>query len=182
MRAQMLASMDIVRSTSRSTYNLDFELLGKLGADRIGVSAGTHYLRILRGGIGDVSPYDLRVTVTPNRETCEPDWQEVGDPNDSAGINVQENSRATVLGSGAVGFCDAWLCAGEGDEDWYKVTVPAEEDRTVIIEFSRGEGDLELYYWGEMDTSMGDPELAVSAVPGDTQNYQCLNIRGGVMC
>jgi hypothetical protein len=164
---------------ARSTYNLDFELLGKLGADRIGVSAGTHYLRILRGGIGDVSPYDLRVTVTPNRETCEPDWQEVGDPNDSAGLNVQENSRATVLGSGGVGFCDAWLCAGEGDEDWYKVTVPAEEDRTVIIEFSRGDGDLELYYWGEMDTSMGDPDLAVSAVPGDTQNYQCLNIRGG---
>jgi hypothetical protein len=133
-------------STVDSTYIYDFEMAEM---PRILVDPGTHYLRVTADGSRSEIPYDLRVTVTPGRDMCQQDWQEVGDPNDNSSALGFENSRATVLGSGSVGLCDAWICDnGDGnyDQDWYRVTVPAQEDRTVIISFESGsDGPLELY-------------------------------------
>jgi hypothetical protein len=129
-----------------------------------------------------VSPYDLSVTVTPGRETCQDDWQELGDRNDIGGFDaINVPSRATQLGSGAVGLCDAWLCNVPGSTpelDWYQITVPPGQDRTVIINFeSESDGPLDLYYWGESQTSMQEDILY--AVSTTNTNYQCLNLRGG---
>ena len=83
--------------------------------------------------------------------------------------------------SGSVGLCDTWVCnngAGNYDEDWYQITVPAQEDRTVIISFgSETDGSLHLYYYGETETSMGGDVVMGSRTP--RYNYQCLNINGG---
>lgn len=165
---------------ARSTFTFDFELATP---SRLGVEAGQHYVRVHRGAAGMVSPYDLSVTVTPPSTTCTPDWQEAGDPNNLGGFDASGPSRATVLGSGAVGLCDAWLCNPPSpqslDVDWYKITVPSGEDRTVIITFDAGnDGPLELYYWGETARSAGGEALGYVAVP--IVNYQCVNLRGGV--
>lgn len=163
---------------ARSTFTFDFELAAP---SRLGVRAGQQYARVHRGGVGQVSPYDLSVTVTPPAASCVPDWQEAGDPNDNGGLNASGPSRATVLGSGAVGLCDAWLCnppEGAPDVDWYKITVPSGEDRTVLITFDAGnDGPLQLYYWGETTRSAGRNAIGNVAVP--VVNYQCLNLRGG---
>jgi hypothetical protein len=160
---------------ARSTFEYDFEMLG---VSRVNTDIGEHYLRVARGAAGNPMSYDLRVTVTSESDTCAEDYREAGDLNDDAGVNVNSDSRATILGSGHIGFCDAWLCKranNEIDEDWYQITVPANEDRTVIIEFeSESDGALSLYYFrGNND----DFVLQVSDVPNF--NYQCLNIRGG---
>jgi hypothetical protein len=164
---------------ARSTFEFDFEMLD---VSSVTSNAGPHYLRVKRGAAGAEMSYDVRVTVTPNRDTCLEDWQEFADSNDRGGYNTSpENSRATVLGSGEIGVCDAWLCnrgPGDRDEDWYKITVPSQEDRTVIIRFeSEADGQLDLLLWGETDISMGELDVNASAVP--SFNYQCINIEGG---
>ena len=164
---------------ARSVFSYDFEMSSQ---PRVSVDAGEHYLRVQRGAVGAVSPYDLSVTVTPGRESCQDDWQELGDRNDIGGFDaVNVPSRATQLGSGAVGLCDAWICNYPGalpELDWYEITVPAEQDRTVIINFeSESDGPLDLYYWGESATSM--QEEILYAVSTTNTNYQCINIRGG---
>ena len=161
-----------------SAYIYDFEMLN---LPKVNVSSGDHYLKVTTDGNASAVPYDLRVTVTPNRESCQPDWQELGDPNDNSRANGFDPSRATVLGSGSVGLCDTWICnngAGNFDEDWYQITVPAQEDRTVIISFaSQADGPLELYYYGQTETSMGEDVIMGSTTP--MYNYQCININGG---
>ncbi len=161
-----------------STYIYDFEMLQ---LPKVNVSEGDHYLKVTADGTSSSVPYDLRVTVTPGRDSCQPDWQEVGDPNDNSRANGFDPSRATVLGSGSVGLCDTWVCnngAGNYDEDWYQITVPAQQDRTVIISFgSQSDGPLELYYFGQTETSMGEDVIMGSTTP--MYNHQCLNISGG---
>jgi hypothetical protein len=161
-----------------SSYIYDFEMLRLL---KVNVSEGDHYLKVTTDGTATAVPYDLRVTVTPNRDSCQPDWQELGDPNDNSRSNGFDPSRATVLGSGSVGLCDTWVCnngAGNYDEDWYQITVPAQQDRTVIISFSNlADGPLELYYYGQTETSMGEDVIMGSTTP--SYNYQCVNIDGG---
>ena len=162
-----------------SNFIYDFEMLS---LPKYNVSAGEHYLRVLKDGIATTIPYDLRVTVTPERDVCQPDWQEVGDPNDNSRSNGYDPSRATVLGSGSVGLCDTWICDrgnGNYDEDWYQVTVPAQEDRTIIINYSsQSDGPLELYYYGETLTSM-QSDVIMGSTTGSPNNYQCINVSAG---
>jgi hypothetical protein len=166
---------------ARSVFSFDFELASQ---PRVLVSEGEHHLRVRRGAQGAVSPYDLSVTVTPGRDVCQDDWQELGDRNDIGGYSaIGIPSRATQLGSGAVGLCDTWICNGPNnipEMDWYEATVPANEDRTVIINFeSESDGPLDLYFWGETGSSMGNDELFI--ISTTNTNYQCLNIRGGAL-
>jgi len=161
-----------------STYIFDFEMTE---LPRANVSAGQHYLRVTADGTATSMPYDLSVTVTPGRDVCQPDWQEAGDPNDNSRLNGYDPSRATVLGSGSAGICDSWICRnpnGQDDEDWYQITVPAQQDRTIIINYgSQTDGHLELFYFGETETSMGFDSVMASTTP--SYNYQCINVSGG---
>lgn len=168
-------------NAARSVYSFDFEMTSQ---PRVSVDAGQHYLRVHRGAVGAISPYDLSVSVTPGRDVCQDDWQELGDRNDLGGFDaVHLSTRATQLGSGAVGLCDAWICNIPGslpELDWYQIIVPQGQDRTVIINFeSESDGPLDLYYWGETQSSMQEPVLY--AVSTTNTNYQCINIRGGTV-
>lgn len=158
---------------SDSTYIYDFEMLSQ---ERLFVTSGAHLLKVYADGTQSELAYDLRVTVTPRDQVCAQDWQEAGDPNDNSAANGFENSQATILGSGSIGLCDAWLC-DDGDQDWYRVTVPAQQDRTIFIEFDRnGDGPLELWYYGQTELSLGEDFIRISDLG---ENYQCINIRGG---
>ena len=82
-------------------------------------------------------PYQLGVDVTPPTNQCPRDRFE---PNNEWGDD-------TVLGSGEVAICSGWIC-NEGqsrENDRYKITVPAGEDRTIILNFSAAsEADLQM--------------------------------------
>ena len=167
-------------TSARSRTQANFEMLQ---FPTTLVSSGDHYIKVNTDGNASSLPYDLRVTVTPGRDVCQPDWQEIGDPNDDSSFNGYNPSRATALGSGAVGLCDAWICSnpnGADDEDWYKVTVPAQEDRTIVINFgSNSDGHLDLLFFGETQSSQGQAQGVYSATP--SYNYQCINIQGGLV-
>ncbi|MEE2644497.1 MAG: hypothetical protein VYD19_06145, partial [Myxococcota bacterium] len=175
-----------------SVFTFDTEMVNQGKNESI---EGAHRLRVFRGcmpsdadyaagpnpagcGLGDdaIEPYRIAVTVTPESELCEADWQERDDPNDNGGSRAVGVSNPTILGAGAVALCDTWLCH-EDDEDWYQVTVPAGEDRTVFIGFDhRTDGNLSLTYWRQGPEGIGG-DLALSVVP--RQDFQCMNIRGG---
>jgi hypothetical protein len=160
-----------------STYLYDFEMLTQ---SKVVSDIGTYYLKVDRGAMGETVPYDVRVTVTPERDTCVEDWQELGNLNDQERSDLDDPSRATPLGSGHVGLCDTWLCNREGeiDEDWYQITVPAQEDRTVLIQFAHNtDGALQLYYLGETLETPNSLGVVISEVA--STNFQCLNIKGG---
>ena len=83
-------------------------------------------------------------------------------------------------GVGEVAICSGWIC-NEGqsrENDRYKITVPAGEDRTIILNFSAAsEADLQMDAFDPGD----DPMVQFRRVRGFVRetNYQCINVRGG---
>ncbi|MEZ4473752.1 MAG: hypothetical protein R3F60_23770 [bacterium] len=155
---------------SRSTTTFDAELVD-LTKQVVGPRNGEYLVKVSRDGMAAAAPYRVSATVTPEDAMCPEDWQERGDPN-----NVE--AQATPLGSGQIALCDAWICENEA-ADWYSITVPAGEDRTIFIEFqSNVDGRLFLDYQG----APSDPEDMFSGFRRSADpvgNAQCINVRGG---
>lgn len=153
---------------SRSTTLFDAELVD---LNKQIVRNGGYLVKVSTDGAADGAAYRVAATVTPEEALCPEDWQERGDPNN-------DRQTATPLGSGQIAICDSWLCEGEG-ADWYSVTVPAGQDRTVFIEFqSNVDGRLFLDYEGpsaDPDDMFGGFRRSEDPVG----NAQCINIRGG---
>lgn len=129
---------------------------------------GPYYLRLFSSS-GETNAYDLAVTLVPPTPECGPDFQEADRPNDT-------QEHATPLGAGRVHVCDAWLCADERQTgDWYRITVPAGEDRTVHVGFDGlADGTVAL-----MLVDPANPETGEVFVAEANTVAQCLNIRGG---
>lgn len=138
----------------------------------IGNNDGEYKLRVYRGAPGDDVAYRVLATVTPEDAVCGPDWQErANGPNENA-------AQAVDLGLGQASICDTWLCH-EGDEDYYRVTVPAGQDRTIFIEYAnQDDGRVFMDVTGaELD---GDPDFGGFRRSAEAQSdNQCINIRGG---
>lgn len=116
-------------------------------------TAGDRLLRVSREG-GDAA-YRVTATVTPEAQACAPDWRERFD--DYVPFNEE-------------GFCDVWLCRDDF-EDNYEITIPAGEDRTVIVSY---DNDDELIL-GLHDPSI--PDYAFYYESNSGLNTQCINIR-----
>lgn len=112
-------------------------------------------------------------------DTCAPDWREQLGNND-------DTTSATDLGAGEAAVCDAWLCADRAnmnDErglgDNYRLLVPAGEDRTVHLGYSRfTDGSALLSY-----LLLNDDGIAIdfqeNPNPNLQANSECMVIRGG---
>ena len=129
--------------------------------------AGDYYLRVFSSS-AEQNAYDLAVTrVAPSVE-CGPDFRERDRSND-------DSNQATPLGAGRAHVCDAWLCRDERQTgDWYRINVPAGEDRTVHVGFD-GLAD------GTVAVTLLDPNNPNAEVFVAEANTiaQCLNVRGG---
>jgi len=153
-----------------------FEALERLRSEPIS-GTGERWLRVRRGQPpGNGVPYRLEVSLTPDADGCDPDYQE----RDGAGNNTADS--ATPLGQSETLVCDAWICRDEWvDGDHYRVTVPAGEDRTVFLRYDgANEGRLWVYAQGPL-LDPADPfsGLVRSDLPGG--DTQCLNLRGGAV-
>ena len=157
-------------AVSRSTTAYDAELVD-LTKQVVGPRTGNYLVKVSRDGMAPATPYRVAATVTPEDQMCPEDWEERGNPNNT-------EQTATPLGAGQIALCDSWICAGEGS-DWYSVTVPAGEDRTLFIEFqSNVDGRLFLDYQG----APADPNDEFSGFRRSADpvgNHQCINVRGG---
>ena len=113
----------------------------------------------------------LTATVIPDESPCPADWRERDRPND-------EVESATPLGADPVGLCDAWICEG-GDSDWYRITVPAGQDRAVYIRFRNQEdGRLFLDYQGP-PLDPADVFSGFRRSDAAETDVQCIHIQGG---
>lgn len=150
----------------------DFEMIN-LRRPFLGPRSGEFLLRVGHDDPNE-GPYNVTVTVTPTEAECGPDWQEIEGANDA-------EVDATFLGAGQVAICDTWICRSERrDGDWYAIDVPAEQDRTVIINYSGGvEGRLVLSALGP--DQPGDPGSGAGIGSLSAGNHQCVNLRGGDM-
>ena len=148
---------------------VDFEMIN-LRRPFVGDQTGDFLLRVGHDDVNE-GPYQVRVTVTPT-EPCAADWQEVDGNND-------DMARATVLGAGGRGICDTWICSDERrNGDWYEIEVPADQDRTVIINYSNPiEGRLVLN--AVAPDLPEDPGSGSAASSLNAGNHQCFNLRGG---
>lgn len=156
----------------QSSTSFDVEMIDISGGV-VGNRVGEYFPRVSHSGEpGATEAYSITATVIPpiaRRDECPNDWQEVGQQNGS-------RAEAVPLGLGQVALCDTWLCRNEVPSgDWFEVTVPANEDRTVLVEYPRAQGTVQLLYQGPVD---GGEDDGIGAVTTAT-NYQCLNIRGG---
>lgn len=158
-----------------SATNYDVELVD-LNKDISG-GPGTLFARVSRDGDGVPQGYSMTVTVTPEPEgeVCERDWREIESPNDDA-------NDATYLGAGQFATCDTWVCDSERfNGDWYRITVPQNQDRTLLIQYSNNtDGRLFLNCQGPPT----DPSDIFSGYRSSlilAGNHQCINIRGGAM-
>jgi hypothetical protein len=169
-----------------SSYIFDFELVRKTG------QVGSNYLKVSRGAMGGSEPYRLTVSVTADNAACTADWRETNASNDQSHFSGSGASASpTVLGAGDVGICDAWLCnnpVNPDDEDWYQITIPAGQDRTVLVNKTARTPIVLYSYAFNADYSMFDfpVDLSPDFIPGfagsdlpDTSEYHCLNIKGG---
>ncbi len=151
------------RANARTQH--DGEMIA-LGADE--TQPGAYFLR-LYSELGEQNAYDLAVTLIAPTPECSPDFRERDRANDTA-------DQATPLGAGRAHVCDAWLCADERQTgDWYRINVPAGEDRTVHVGFD-GLSD------GTVAVTLIDPanpEAGEVFVAEANTVAQCLNIRGG---
>ena len=136
---------------------------------------GEHYLRVLRGeppGAG--VPYRINVTAqSSSANGCAPDWREALRPNDA-------QADAIFLGRGPAALCDAWLCPEEqAGGDWYRITVPPGDDRSVMVTYDGDhEGRLFIYGFGPQ-TDAGDLLSGLVRSELLAGDVQCLNLRGG---
>ncbi|MBU0554049.1 hypothetical protein KJ940_21430, partial [Myxococcota bacterium] len=151
---------------AESTSNFNNEIVD-LNKNVAGTSAFGRFLRVYRNG-GN-SGYRITATITPERDLCARDWQERDNPNDS-------EMEATVLGSGQMAMCDTWICDNElVAGDWYQISIPAGQDRTVLISYAAGsDGQLELMAYNPDVPNFGG-FFSSSVVD---INAQCVNIRG----
>ncbi len=157
-----------------STTGFDFELM-KLARAEVADRTGDYLVRVSHGDDGE-SAYNLAVTVQPAADPCPDDWQELGDSND-------DQNNPTFLGAGQVGLCDAWICNNERnrqDGDWYEITVPANTDRTIVIDYSfGGEGQLAMELYGDLFEDPADEFSNYVKSELGQLSQQCINIRGG---
>lgn len=137
----------------------------------IGNNNGDYLVRVHRGSGNGDSAYNVLATVTPEDQVCPPDWQENGG-------NDNEN-QATNIGRGQASICDTWLC-GDDDEDWYTFTVPAGQDRTILIEFAnQDDGRAFIDIRGE-ELDPVFPDFGGFRASQEPQgDHQCINLRGG---
>ncbi len=109
--------------------------------DRRTSLAGAHLARVYRGGDGVESAYAVVASVIP-------DLPGAPCPADSYEPNEEVPAQ---LGDGEKTLCDLWVCDAEDpdsppDADLFEISVPANQDRTFLIQFaSRDEGQLFLY-------------------------------------
>lgn len=154
-----------VAATAAARTRHDGEMIALDGAVTV---PGAHYLRVFSQD-GEQNAYDLAVTRTAAAGLCEPDFRERDRPNDTI-------EGATPLGAGRAHVCDAWLCRDERQTgDWFRIQVPAGEDRTVHVGFDGlADGTVALTVLDPADPEAGETFVAY----GDTLS-QCLNLRGG---
>jgi hypothetical protein len=154
-----------VAPTAAARTRHDGEMISLDGAVTV---PGTHYLRVFSAD-GEQNAYDLAVTRVATGGLCEPDFRERERPNDTL-------DGATPLGAGRAHVCDAWLCREERQTgDWYRIQVPAGEDRTVHVGFDGlADGTVALTVLDPQDPEAGETFVAY----GDTL-AQCMNLRGG---
>ena len=137
----------------------------------IGDEIGEYKLRVFRGADGQDAAYRILATVTPEADVCRPDWQER-----AAGAN-ENADRAINLGQGQASLCDTWLCH-EGDEDNYRFTVPAGQDRTVFIEYANQDG-AGVFMEISGNELNADPDFGGFRRSANAGDHQCINLRGG---
>jgi hypothetical protein len=148
--------------------NLDRELIQVRTFDQF--TSGDYWLRV-DGGMPENS-YGITITVTPDLDSCdEDDWQEIAN-------GGQNNSRETAvdLGAGTARLCDAWLCRqglGGDQRDWYQITVPAGESRTIYAFYDEEQGDMEL------SAEIGEDVFGFS--PEALPFQRCINVQGDDM-
>jgi hypothetical protein len=154
-----------VAPTAAARTRHDGEMIALDGAV---TEPGIHYLRLFSAD-GEQNVYDLAVTRVAPGGVCEPDERERERSNDTV-------EGATLLGAGRAHVCDAWLCRDERQTgDWFRIQVPAGEDRTVHVAFDGlTDGTVGLDVLDPADPEAGETFVAY----GDTL-AQCVNLRGG---
>jgi len=144
------------------------------------VDAGDYYVLVSGADASQENSYNLAISVTPPGDTCAPDWREqLGDNDDVA--------SATDLGAGEAAVCDAWLCADPrnmNDErgglgDHYRLLVPAGEDRTVHLSYSRFTDGSALLTYLPLDDDGMVVDFGENPDRNGQANSECLVIRGG---
>jgi hypothetical protein len=147
-----------IANYGRSASTNDAEMVNVPKEDS---NTGDHYVMVTRKGDGADSSYQVLATVTPNTD-CSNDGHE----------NNDHSSSPTVLADHAA-LCDTWLCTNNSPEDvdWYQLKIPANEDRTVFIEFDNtSDGRLFLSAQGSQGTVNSKIARA---------NGQCINVKAG---
>jgi len=147
-----------------ATTNFNNEII-EIDKGVVGERNGDRLLRIFRDDGGN-SAYRVTATVTPEDEICPRDWQEYDSANDSF-------DTPTFLGSGQIAACDTWICGAEVGDN-FQVTVPAQEDRSIMISYQANvDGQLYMYFFESLDIQNMYAGLAMGS------NSQCINVRGG---
>jgi hypothetical protein len=145
------------------------------------VDAGEYFVLVDGADSTEENSYNLAVTVTPPSDECLPDWREQENDNNDIAF-------ATDLGAGEAAVCDAWLCAdraNDNDErllgDNYQLLVPAGEDRTVHLAYSRFSDGAALLTYLPLDIEGMVLEDFAGENPNQNlqANSECLVIEGG---
>jgi len=103
---------------------------------------GVYQIRALSMGMTRTA-YELVVFRTAGPIACDDDRYDAANNNDA-------RANASLVGLGT--HRDLSLCGADGDEDWFRFTVPSEGDLSTTIRFSHAQGDLdlELFYEDEV--------------------------------
>jgi hypothetical protein len=134
--------------------------------------AGNHYLRVYGPDRTIENAYQLEITLVPPLApgaNCEADSKE-------GVLGNNDFRRAYDLGSGQVGICDAWICERERNEgDWYKITIPAQAQKTIHLAFETQQGRLLL---SAQDPRSMDGAL-IESPRSPNRNVHCMNVSAG---
>jgi hypothetical protein len=130
--------------------------------------AGEYFARVYSPE-GAENAYQLSVSLAPPSSTCDPDFREGEEDNNSP-------QRPTPLGSGYTRVCDAWVCETERVEgDWYEVVVPAGAQRTLHVSFESQQGRLAF---SAEDASSLNGQI-VDSPRSPSRNVHCVNVIAG---
>ena len=143
------------------------------------ILSGEYFVLVDGADSTEENSYNLAISVTPPSDECLPDWREQDAPNNN-------EANATDLGAGEAAVCDAWLCAdraNDNDErllgDNYRLLVPAGEDRTVHLSYSRFTDGSALLSYLLLDDEGNALDFQENPDPNRQANSECMVIRGG---
>ncbi|MDF1667430.1 MAG: PPC domain-containing protein, partial [Planctomycetota bacterium] len=125
--------LDFLFTDSAGTKILSSESTADIeSVEKSGLAAGTYYLRVF-GYNGAKAPYALNFTVEP---------ESTGGNTNNGDDSFEDNDTQATAANISAGDHANLVCK---DQDFYKITIPANGTLSVKIRFQHSTGDLDMF-------------------------------------